>query len=58
MSAVGHLKKSRIRRSIREPWTLSELRDLYPPEWFETLLGVSYETFRKLVEILKVRPFK
>ena len=54
LSAAALLKKPRIRRSLREPWTLKELRDLYPPEWFDTLLGVSYETFCKLVEVLKV----
>lgn len=54
LSAAALLKKPRIRRSLREPWTLKELRDLYPPEWFDILLGVSYETFCKLVEILKV----
>ena len=44
----------RQRRKEREPWTCAELLVLYPEEWFEQLLGVSYETFCRLYVILKV----
>ena len=56
-TASAVLKKRRILRTLKEPWTCDQLLGLYPQEWFDQLLGISFETFCKLYEVLKVKVF-